>query len=46
RVAPAALDTMRTLAGELFPQWQDRFARVSGRPARSIETGRSRGERT
>ena len=22
RVAPAALDTMRALAGELFPQWQ------------------------
>jgi chromosome partitioning related protein ParA len=46
RVAPAALDTMRALAGELFPQWQDRFALVSGRPPRSIETGRSHGERT
>jgi chromosome partitioning related protein ParA len=27
RVAPAALDTMRALAGELFPQWQERLAR-------------------
>jgi chromosome partitioning related protein ParA len=32
RVAPAALETMRALAGELFPQWQERFALVSGRP--------------
>jgi len=31
RNAPAALATMRALAGELFPQWQDRFAQVSGR---------------
>ncbi|RCW67937.1 ParA family protein [Pseudorhodoferax soli] len=46
RVAPAALDTMRALAGELFPQWQDRFALVSGRPPRSIATGRPNGERT
>ena len=31
RNAPAALATMRALAGELFPQWQDRFAHVMGR---------------
>ena len=31
RVAPASLDTMRALASELFPQWQDRFAAMSGR---------------
>ena len=29
--APAALDTMRALAGELFPAWQERFALVTGR---------------
>lgn len=31
RAAPAALATMRALAGELFPQWQERFMRVTGR---------------
>lgn len=31
RVAPAALDTMRALASELFPGWRDRFALVTGR---------------
>ena len=31
RVAPSALMTMRALAGELFPQWRERFARVTGR---------------
>lgn len=46
RVAPAALDTMRGLAGELFPQWQNQFARVSGRSQRSLETGGGYGERT
>lgn len=46
RVAPAALDTMRSLASELFPQWQSRFAIVSGRPLHTLETGRPHGERT
>ncbi|MEL7551517.1 ParA family protein [Pseudomonas protegens] len=46
RVAPAALDTMRALACELFPQWQDRFALVSGRPPRALESGRHHGKRT
>ena len=46
RVAPAALDTMRALAGELFPQWQEQLARVSGRPQRPSEMGRPHGERT
>ena len=32
RVAPAALDTMLALAGELFPEWRERFALVTGRP--------------
>jgi len=31
RNAPAALETMRALAGELFPQWQELFAQVTGR---------------
>ncbi|HEY8327069.1 MAG TPA: ParA family protein [Rhodanobacter sp.] len=31
RLAPAALDTVRALAGELFPQWRERFAGVTGR---------------
>ena len=31
RSAPAALGTMRALAGELFPAWQERFALVTGR---------------
>ncbi|WP_111747085.1 ParA family protein [Salinisphaera orenii] len=34
RVAPAALETVRALAGELFPHWQDRFATVTGRAHR------------
>ena len=46
RVAPAALHTMRALASELFPPWQDRFAQVSGRPPRPLATGRHHGERT
>lgn len=32
RTAPAALETMRALACELFPTWQEAFARVTGRP--------------
>ena len=32
RVA-AALETIRALAGELFPAWHERFEQVSGRPA-------------
>ncbi|OGA61248.1 MAG: chromosome partitioning protein [Burkholderiales bacterium RIFCSPHIGHO2_01_FULL_64_960] len=32
RAAPAALETMRTLAGELFPHWRERFSHVTGRP--------------
>lgn len=31
RVAPAALETMLALAGELFPAWHEQFATVSGR---------------
>lgn len=31
RVAPAAIATMCALAEELFPQWRDRFERVTGR---------------
>lgn len=31
RQAPAALETMRGLATELCPQWQEPFARVTGR---------------
>ena len=38
RVAPAALDTMRARL-LVFPQWQDRFALVSGRPPRSLKPG-------
>src|SRR5690606_24119457 len=37
RSAPAAIETVRSLAGELFPQWQAQFAQVCGRPARSRE---------
>lgn len=33
RVAPAALDTMRALASELLPTWQERFTLVTGKPA-------------
>jgi chromosome partitioning related protein ParA len=43
RTAPAALDTMRTLAGELFPAWRGRFALVTGR---ADAGGASHGERT
>ena len=32
RAAPAALETMRALAGELLPCWRARFAGVTGRP--------------
>lgn len=32
RIAPAALETQRALAGALFTQWIDRFASVSGSP--------------
>lgn len=46
RVAPAALDTMRALAGELFPQWQGQLAQVSGRPQRPLEPGGRHGEHT
>lgn len=31
RSAPAALETMRALASELFPQWREHFAQVGGR---------------
>lgn len=31
RTAPAALETLRGLAYELFPQWRERLARVDGR---------------
>ena len=41
--APAALDRMRTLAGELFPAWRERFALVTGR---ADAGGASHGERT
>jgi len=33
RAAPAAIETMRNLAGELFPQWQPLFTKVTGRSA-------------
>lgn len=46
RVAPAALATMRDLAGELLPQWQDRFTAVSGRPPQPLDTRRPHGQRT
>jgi chromosome partitioning related protein ParA len=39
RSAPAALETMRALASELFPWWQDRFAAVTGRTGRRIVRG-------
>ncbi|MFZ4823911.1 chromosome partitioning protein [Pseudomonas putida] len=35
RQAPAALETMRALASELLPQWQEQFAGVTGRASRS-----------
>lgn len=43
RVAPAALETMRALAGELFPTWCERFALVTGKPNDS--RGAGHGER-
>ena len=46
RVAPAALDTMRALAIELFPHWLARFELVTGRPdARATAGGASHGKR-
>lgn len=36
RLAPTALETMRSLACELFPEWRSAFARVSG-TARDVE---------
>lgn len=46
RVAPAALDTMRSLACELFPNWCDKFARVAGRFRKASEPrGSGYGER-
>ncbi|HMN22371.1 MAG TPA: ParA family protein [Ottowia sp.] len=46
RIAPAALETMRLLASELFPQWRDRFALVTGRSgAKAIAGSASHGER-
>jgi len=36
RVASAALDTLRTLAVELLPQWQSQLLVVSGRPQREV----------
>lgn len=46
RSAPAALETMRALACELFPQWREKFAQVTGRleAARVVGSG-SHGER-
>lgn len=45
RVAPAALETMRSLAGELFPAWQGWFAQVSGRlDAKTPDREQDRGE--
>lgn len=47
RSAPAALVTMRALAGELFPHWQERFAQVTGRADTAGTAGSaSHGERT
>ncbi|MBN0134098.1 ParA family protein, partial [Pseudomonas aeruginosa] len=40
-----ALATMRDLAGDLLPQWQDRFAAVSGRPPQPLDTRRPHGKR-
>ncbi|RMX06826.1 ParA family protein [Pseudothauera nasutitermitis] len=40
RVAPAALDTMRALAMELFPQWRDRLILVTGHPLKVDRSGR------
>lgn len=42
RVAPAALDTMRSLAIELFPHWREALALVAGRPPKIDVPGRQR----
>nr|WP_321329861.1 ParA family protein [Alcaligenes faecalis] len=42
RVAPAALETMRSLAIELFPLWKEPLARVSGRPQHPHQPGSAR----
>ena len=39
RVAPAALDTMRALASELLPTWQEHFALVTGKTPESKGAG-------
>lgn len=36
RLAPAALETQRALACELFPQWRERFEQVSGRSGKGV----------
>ena len=36
RAAPAALETMRSLACELFPQWRELFERVSGKAREDV----------
>jgi len=36
RVAPTALETMRALSTELFPEWRERLAKVTG-TARDVE---------
>jgi chromosome partitioning related protein ParA len=42
RMAPAALATMRSLACELFPAWQEQLAGVVGRPAVKGAAARTR----
>ena len=39
RVAPAALETMRALASELLPTWQEHFALVTGKTPEIKEAG-------
>lgn len=36
RVAPAALETMRALASELYPQWREFFAQIGKKRAESL----------
>jgi chromosome partitioning related protein ParA len=36
RASPAALDTMRALTREIFPQWHDLLSGVSGKASRSV----------
>lgn len=43
RIAPAALDTMRALACELFPKWRSLFALVTGTPEKRRSHGRPDG---